>query len=127
MIVWTAYITLAHKRDGDWEAADWTISTGQRALDSAYARAKKFTEDGFELVSIREVGKHEEYAPTKVRWMPDAYLDRALRACYSYDRLAADYAARRCLSVGRDGSDGFEGGSTSSGEGDRASEESTSE
>ncbi len=72
MSAYTAYITLAHKRDGDWEAADWTISTGKRALDRAYANAKKFTEDGFELVSIREVGEHDDYDPTKVRWMTDA-------------------------------------------------------
>ena len=63
MSAYTAYITLAHKRDGDWEVADWTVSTGKSALERAYANAKKFTEDGFELVSIREVGEHDVIGP----------------------------------------------------------------
>lgn len=58
----TAYITLAHKLNGDWDAADWTISTGKASKSSALERAryaaKKFAEDGYEHVSIREVGDH---------------------------------------------------------------------
>jgi hypothetical protein len=50
-----AYITLAASKGGDWEKPDWKISTGKGALEAARYHAKRMIEEGYKMVSIREV------------------------------------------------------------------------